>query len=152
MSKDCLSRETNAIFPTIRSRSNFFRNDLSKQKGFHLSAREQHDECSASVSVEIICFEHLYPTKNSTLGYFCRITYSQMHRKLQPWWLFGRWWLCSVLQVEISYPHITSHVLFAKAFRYVPRKGLHKFRFAKLVGKIYIFVVLKKRLLFLMGG
>ena len=29
------------------------------QKRFHLSARELHNECSASVSVEIICFEHL---------------------------------------------------------------------------------------------
>ena len=30
-----------------------------KQKSFHLSARELHDECSAFISVEIICFEHL---------------------------------------------------------------------------------------------
>ena len=36
----------------------FFRNDSSKQKSFHLSARELRDECSASISVEIICFEH----------------------------------------------------------------------------------------------
>ena len=35
------------------------RNDSSKQKSFHLPAREVHDECSASISVEIICFEHL---------------------------------------------------------------------------------------------
>ena len=37
----------------------FLRNDSSKQKSFHLSARELHNECSASISVEIICFEHL---------------------------------------------------------------------------------------------
>ena len=33
--------------------------DSSKQKSFHLSGRELHDECSASISVKIICFEHL---------------------------------------------------------------------------------------------
>ena len=37
----------------------FLWNDSSKQKSFHLWARELHDECSASISVEIICFEHL---------------------------------------------------------------------------------------------
>ena len=37
----------------------FFRNNSSKQKSFHLSAKELHDECSPSISVEIICFEHL---------------------------------------------------------------------------------------------
>ena len=58
-SKDCLRRETNAVFPTLRSRSNSFRNDSSKQKIFHLLAWKLHDECPAFVSVEIICFEHL---------------------------------------------------------------------------------------------
>ena len=59
MSQDCLSREPNAIFPTLRSRSIFFRNNSSKQKKIYLSARELHDECSTSVSVETICFEYL---------------------------------------------------------------------------------------------
>ena len=54
-----LRRETNATLSTLRSRSNFFWNDSSKQKRFYLSARELHDKCSASVSVEIISFEHL---------------------------------------------------------------------------------------------
>ena len=58
-SKDCLSRETNAVFPTLRSRTNSFRNDSSKQKIFHLLAWKLRDECPAFVSVEIICFEHL---------------------------------------------------------------------------------------------
>ena len=40
MSNDCLSRETNAILLTLRSRSNF--SEMSKQKRFHLSARERH--------------------------------------------------------------------------------------------------------------
>ena len=35
----------------------FFRNYSRKQKSFHLLARELHDECSASIFVEIICFE-----------------------------------------------------------------------------------------------
>ena len=37
----------------------FSQNYLRKQKFFHLLPRELHDECSASISVEIICFEHL---------------------------------------------------------------------------------------------
>ena len=37
----------------------FFRNDSSTQKSLPLSARELHDECSASISVKIIWFEHL---------------------------------------------------------------------------------------------
>ena len=50
------------------------------------------------------------PMKNSTLGYFCKSTYSQMHRKLQPWWHFRRWLLYYVLQVEIS--HLTLCQMF----------------------------------------
>ena len=50
------------------------------------------------------------PMKNSNLGYFCKSTYSQMHRKLQPWWLFRRWLLYYVLQVEIS--HLTLCQMF----------------------------------------
>ena len=30
------------------------------------------------------------PMTTSTLRYFCKSTNSQMHRKLQPWWFFGR--------------------------------------------------------------
>ena len=37
----------------------FFPNDSSKQKSFHLLARELHDEGSTSNSAKIICFEHL---------------------------------------------------------------------------------------------
>ena len=37
----------------------FFRNDLSKQKSFDFLPKELHDECSASISVFDICFEHL---------------------------------------------------------------------------------------------
>ena len=69
-----------------------------------------HPSLSKSFALSICSRD---PMKDSTLGYFCKSTYSQMHRKLQSWWLFGRWLLCSVLQVEISYLHITSHILFA---------------------------------------
>ena len=84
------------------------------------------------------------PMKNSTLGYFCRSTYRQMHRKFQPWWLFRRWLMCSVHQVEISHPNITSYLLFAKALKYLPRKWLlssiSQNKFEK-----YIFLRFKKR-------
>ena len=150
MSQDCLSREPNAIFPTLRSRSIFSRNNSSKQKKIHLSAREMHDECSTSVSVEIICFEHLQQGSYGKVNFeiFLQDCLQSNALKLQSWCLFGRWLLCSVLEFEISHPHITPHVLFAEAFNYLRRKGLRlrreglrKFRSAKKVGKIYIFVV-----------
>ena len=42
--------------------------------------------------------------KNSTLGYCCKSTFGQIHRKLQLWWLFRRWLLCSVPEDEIFHP------------------------------------------------
>ena len=130
-SKDCLSRETDVTFLTLRSRS--IPKWFEHAKRFHLSARQLHDKCSASVSVEIIYFEHLQqgPYEKLNPGIFFKITYSQVHRRFQPWSIFGRWSLCSVLQVEFSHSHITSHTLFAKVFKYLRRKWLRKFRFAK---------------------
>ena len=112
--KDCLRRETNVIFPTLRYRSIFFQNDLSKQKRFHLLARQLHDECSASVSVEIICFEHFQQGSYEKLipGIFSKITYSHVHRNLQPWSLFERWSKCSVLKSwNFSYPHYVTYFI-----------------------------------------
>ena len=84
-----------------------------------------HPSLSKSFALSIYSRD---PMIHSTLGYFCKSTYSQMHLKLQPWWVFRR---SFALQVEISHPHITSHVLFAKAFKYLRRKWLRKFRFVK---------------------
>ena len=99
----------------------FFRNDLSKQKSFHLLTRELHNECSASISVEIHSRD---PMKNSTLAYFCKSTYSHMHRNS----IEDNY---SLLQVEISHPHITSPILLAKAFKNLWREWLRKFLFTK---------------------
>ena len=75
-------------------------------KSFHPLARDLRDECFVSISVEVFCFQHWQQEfcENSILSYFCESSYSQMQRRLQPWWLFGRWRLSSVLQVKISYP------------------------------------------------
>ena len=85
---------------------------------------------SASISVEIvylsICSRD--PMKNCTRGYFYKSRYSQIHRKLQPWWLFVRWLLCSVLQVEFLIPtfrHIFCSPNPSKIY------GESKFHFAK---------------------
>ena len=43
-------------------------------------------------------------------------TMSQLHR-LQPRWLIARWLLCSVLQVEVFHPHVTSHYFITSIFR-----------------------------------
>ena len=47
-----------------------------------------HPSLSKSFALNICSKD---PVKSSTLGYFCKITYSQMHRKFQPRCLFGRW-------------------------------------------------------------
>ena len=101
-----------------------------------------HPSLSKSFALDICSKD---PMKNSTLGYFCKITYSQMHCKFQPWYFFGIWLLCFVLWFEIFYPHITSHVLFAKSFKHLRRKGLRK---SKKYTSLWF---LKKRLLYLMG-
>ena len=132
-SKDYLIRETNAIFPT---RSLFFQNNSSKQKSFHLSARGLHDECSIHIH---LCRNHLpwaFTTgilkKTQHWGIFPRVcSYNQMHCDFKPWWLFGRWLLCSILQVEVYHPLITSHILFVKDFKNLRRKWPRKVSFAK---------------------
>ena len=85
-----------------------------------------HPSLSKSFALSICSRD---PMKNSTRGYFCKSACSQIHRKLQPWWVLRKWLLCFALQVEISHPHITSHVLFAKAFKYLPRIWFCKFHF-----------------------
>ena len=49
----------NILYIKVLLEAIFLGNNSSKQKNFHLSARELYDECSASISVEIICFKHL---------------------------------------------------------------------------------------------
>ena len=53
-----------------------------------------HPSLSKSIAFSICSMD---PTEKSTLRYFCKITCSQMHCKLQSWCLFGRWLLCSLL-------------------------------------------------------
>ena len=65
--------------------------------------------------------------KNSTLWYFCKIFYTH---NLQSWWLFERWLLFYFSRWNSSL-HIMSNVLFTIAFKYLWRKWLRKFRFAK---------------------
>ena len=97
-----------------------------------------HPSLSKSFALNICSKD---PMKNSTLGYFCKITYSQMHCKFQPWCLFGIWLLCSVLWFDFFYPHITSHVLFAKSFKHLRRTGLCKL-------EKYTFLWFKKRVFY----
>ena len=113
--------------------THFFQNDSDRQNNFRLLVRELHNEFSVSISVKITCFQHLQQGfyEKPTLGYFGKSTYSQMHCRLQPWCLFGTWLLRFVLQVEISHFHITSHILFAKAVKYLWRKWLRKFCFGE---------------------
>ena len=109
MSKDYLRRETNAIFSTLRSRSNFFRNDSSKRKRFHLSAKKLHDKCSASVSVELQ--QGSYEKLN--VGIFLQ-DYLQRNASQVPN-MMCLWKMITVLRSLIlnSYPHITSHVFLS---------------------------------------
>lgn len=91
----------------------------------------------------------IYPCRNNLL---CKSTYSQMHRKLQPWWIYRRWLLGSVLQVEISHPEIGSHIFCSPR----PSNIYGKSDFVRSVSrsklKKYKFLWFKIRLLFLMEG
>ena len=113
----------------------FLRNNSSKQKSFLLSARELHDECSASISVEIICLEHLqqlsYEKLNPGMDIFARVHGAN----LQPvTTMMALWKTTTVFRSSswnFSFPHYTSHTLFVKAFKNLRKKWLPKFRFAK---------------------
>ena len=93
-----------------------------------------HPSLSKSFALKICSKD---PMKNSTLGYFHKITYSQMHRKFQPWYLFGERLLCSVLWFEFFYPHIMSHVLFAKYFKHFLMGGKYKWILPKKYVKFF---------------
>ena len=145
-SKDCLSRETNAVFPTLRSRTNSFRNDSSKKKNISSFGMKT----ARWMSCFCLCRNHLLWAfaagilwKTQPLDIFARLPTAK-YIELQTWCLFGRWLLCSVLWFEISYPHITSHVPFAKAYKYLRTKGLHKFLFHEISWKNIHFCGLKK--------
>ena len=97
-------------------KSNLFQNDSNKQKSFHLLIRDLHDECSISMSVEVICNLHKESFEKTYMGYFYASSNSRMQRRLQPWWLFGKWLLSLVIKVKVSHPHITPHILSANIY------------------------------------
>ena len=82
-----------------------------------------YEECSPSISIEIICFEHLqqgsYEQVNPGifLQEYVQLNASQVAIMMAFWKI-----MCFVLQVEISHPHITSHILFAKGFKNLRRE------------------------------
>ena len=77
------------------------------------------------------------PMKNSTLGYFCKSTYSQMHHKLQPWLLR------SVLQVEISQPTLRHIFCLPKASKIYGENDFESSILWNKLGK-YTFLWFKK--------
>ena len=101
---------------------------------------------SLSKSLDLsICGKN--PMKNSTLGYFCKSTYSQMHRKLQPWWFFGRLLLCSVLQIwNFSSPHDVTYFVCQSLQKYM-EKVTSKVPFPEVSWENIHFCGLKKRLI-----
>ena len=81
MSKDCLSRETRAIFPTLRSRSNFSGIIRANKKDFifwqgNCTMNVLHPHLSKSFALRICSRD---PMKNWTLGYFSRLLTSCNH-------------------------------------------------------------------------
>ena len=55
--------------------SNIFRNSSFKHKSFHPLARDMHDKCLASISVEVICFSisSRNPVETQSWAIFARI-------------------------------------------------------------------------------
>ena len=98
---------------------------------------------SASISVEIIYFKHLQQGSYEKLNGGIFLQECVQPNASQVAIMVALWKIITVFHSSswnFSSPH-TSHILFAKAFKNVRRKLLRKFGFAKLVGKIYIFVV-----------
>ena len=58
---------------------------LSKQKSFHLSGRELHDECSVSISVKIICFQHLQQGSYEKIQEYVQPNASQVATMMALW-------------------------------------------------------------------
>ena len=85
---DCLSRETNTIFPTLRSRwKNFFPKWLEQRKKFSSFGKETARwmffvQPSLLKSFALITCRR-DTMKNSALGYFCKSKYSKMLNKLR---------------------------------------------------------------------
>ena len=124
-----------AIFPKmIRANKKAF---IFRQGNFTINVL--HRSLSKSFALNICSRD---PMKSSTLGYFCKSIYSQIHCKLQPWWLFGRQLLCSVLQVEMSHPHITLHV--CQSLQIFMEKVTLKVLFHRITWKKIHFCGLKK--------
>ena len=108
------------LLPWSLARSNFFQNNMSKQKSFHLLSRELQDKCSASISVEIICFEHLQQ------GFYEKLNHgTYLQEYLRPCWLEDDYCV-PFFKLKFLVPTLRYHVLFAKAFNYVWRKLKNK--------------------------
>lgn len=118
-------------------RINLFQNDSNKWKCFYRSSKGNArwmfsiHQCRSY----LFCVFAAGILWNESICHFCKNMYSQMHRTLQPWWLFGRGLLYSVLQVDISHPHIKSNILFAEALRHLQRMWLQKFLFGRKLTK-----------------
>ena len=100
----------------------FFRNDSSKRKRFHLSAKKLHDECSASVSVELQ--QGSYEKLN--LGIFLQ-DYVQPNANTMSLWKIITVFR-SLIWSFLSPHYVTCFLIptFAKAFKHLRRKGLRK--------------------------
>ena len=122
-------------------------NDSSKQKSFHLSARELHDECSASISVEIICFEYLQQVsyEELNLGIFLQ---DDVHpNALQVATMMTLWKVITVFcssSWNFSSPHYIIYFVCQSLKKFMV-KVTSKFLFCKINWENIHFYGLKKR-------
>ena len=117
-----------AVFQYVVHSWTFFKIYKSFTKCKASTQRSSHRRCSMKKGV-LKNFAKFTGKHLCQILFFNKVAGLRPQRRLQPWWLFGRWLLCFVFQVEISYSYITSHTLFADFFKHPRRMWLCKFRF-----------------------
>ena len=132
----------------------FFRNVLSKQISFNLSAKELHDKRSASISFEIIPFEHLQ-----------QVSYEKLNRRIflqeyvqpntsQIATMIALWKIITVFRSSswnFSSPHYLKYFVCQSVQKFMEKKT-SKVPFREIKWENIHFCGFKKETLFLMRG
>ena len=125
----------------------FRRNDSSKQKSFHLSAKELHDECSASISVEIICFAYLQQVSYEKLNPGIFLQEYVQPNAWQAATMMALWKIIAVFcssSLNFSSPHYVTYFCSPKPSKIYGESDFKSSVLRKKLGK-YTFLWFKKR-------
>ena len=107
-----------------------------------------HPSLSKSFALSICSRD---PKKKSTLGYFCKSTYSQIHYKLQPWWPFQDNYCVLLFKLKFLIPTLRHIFCLPNPSKIYGESDFESSVARNKLGK-YTFLWFKKRDLFLMVG